>query len=104
MLLSLPIRRGDFIKSNNVKFDVIFIDGGHDYDIAKEDMENCMLLAHKDTVVILDDVVYTENLQCFWNDGPTRIWKEFVQENKIIQIEKHEYNKGIGAAYGKYII
>lgn len=94
----------EFIKANNVKFDVIFIDGGHDYDIAKKDMENCMKLAHKDTIVILDDVVYTENLQCYWNAGPTRVWKEFVQDNKIIQIDKGEFNKGIGVAHGKYNI
>lgn len=51
----------EYIKNNkDVKFDVIFIDGGHNYEIVKKDMENCFHLAHENTIVILDDTVYTE--------------------------------------------
>ena len=37
----------NYIADNQGKtFDVIFIDGGHDYEVAKADLENCMKLAH----------------------------------------------------------
>jgi len=49
-----------YINDNpNKKFDVIFIDGGHDYSIANADLQNCMNLAHKDTIIIIDDTIYT---------------------------------------------
>jgi len=37
--------------------DLVFIDGGHDYEIAKKDLENCRPLSDHDTIVIMDDVV-----------------------------------------------
>lgn len=36
-------------------FDLIFIDGGHSYDVALEDIKNCSYLAHKDTHLWIDD-------------------------------------------------
>ena len=66
--ITLPI----YLKNNkDTKFDIIFIDGGHDYNIAKTDMENCFHLAHKDTIVILDDTMFTKGWAAGWNIGPT---------------------------------
>jgi len=92
----------EFSKNNDTKFDVIFIDGGHLYEVAKADMENCYHLANKDTVVIFDDVVYINSMQDWWNIGPTNVWNEFKKENKVIEIDKKVFNKGVGVAYGKY--
>ena len=39
------------------KFDLIFIDGGHEYDIAKCDVINCKRVAHSKTTVIVDDII-----------------------------------------------
>jgi len=92
----------NFSKNNDMKFDVIFIDGGHTYEVAKADMENCYHLANKDTVVIFDDVVYIDSMQDWWNTGPTNVWNEFKKENRVIEIDKKIFNKGVGVAYGKY--
>lgn len=94
----------NYIKNNKgVKFDVIFIDGGHCYDISRADMENCFLLSHKDTIVILDDTVYTKGWEKNYTIGPTRVWTEFLQQKKVVELARKEYYDGRGMSWGKYV-
>jgi predicted O-methyltransferase YrrM len=67
-----------FYLQNNkdTKFDFIFIDGGHQYEIAKTDMENCFHLAHENTIVALDDTMFTSEWEEYYILGPTRTWEE----------------------------
>jgi len=88
----------------NKKFDIIFIDGGHDYEVALSDMENCYKLAHKDTIVILDDVTFKDENIAHWTIGPTRVWNEFLNNNKLIELGRIEYEFGRGMVWGKYKI
>lgn len=93
----------NYIENNKgVKFDVIFIDGGHDYIVAKTDMENCFHLSHKDTIVILDDTIFTNGWEQGWTIGPTRTWLEHLQQNKIVEIDRKDYQPGRGMAWGRY--
>lgn len=86
------------------KFDILFIDGGHDYDIAKEDIDNCFHLAHKDSIVILDDTIFTPNWEAPWTIGPSKVWTERVEQNKIMEINRLDYSPGRGMTWGKYIM
>ena len=92
-----------FIKNNpDKKFDVIFIDGGHDYEVASTDMTNCFHLAHENTIVIIDDTIFTKEWELHFNIGPTKTWLEFVKQNIITEYRRMEYSIGRGMSWGKY--
>jgi predicted O-methyltransferase YrrM len=90
--------------NKHTKFDIIFIDGGHEYEISKVDVENCVHLAHKDTIVILDDTMFTECWAGGTTIGPTRTWMENIQQNKIVEFNRKDYCHGRGMCWGKYIL
>lgn len=45
----------DYFKSNNIKFEYIFIDGGHDYDIVKNDIIKSLELLNDNGIIAGDD-------------------------------------------------
>jgi predicted O-methyltransferase YrrM len=85
-------------------WNAIYIDGNHDYEFAKADMENCFHLAHKDSIVIIDDTMYTHGWEEGSTRGPTRTWTEHLQQNKIIELGKKDYCYGRGMSWGKYVL
>ena len=91
-----------FIKQTTQKFDIIFIDGGHEYSVAYSDLINCKKLAHKDTIVIMDDVTNAANE--VYNKGPSNAWNDCIAQNIIVQIEHFEFNQWRGMSVGKYIM
>ena len=36
--------------------------------------------------------------------GPTKVWTEYLQENKIIELDRKDYSNGLGMSWGKYIL
>jgi hypothetical protein len=65
-------------------------------------MENCFHLAHKDTIVILDDTMFTKKWVTGYTIGPTKTWTEHLQENKIIELKRKDYCRGRGMSWGQY--
>lgn len=93
----------EYFKKENTKFDLIFIDGGHDYHIAINDILNCKNLAHNKTIVILDDTMNNHKCINTWNIGPNRAWKESKESNVIKEIGNHDFSPTHGLSWGYYI-
>jgi predicted O-methyltransferase YrrM len=92
----------EWAKRNDTMQDLLFIDGGHTYEIAMADIMNCKALAHKDTIVAIDDVCMAVADQQEWTLGPTKAWSECMM-NGVISMEGSErYRVGRGMCWGKY--
>ena len=87
--------------NKGMKMDLIFIDGGHDYETAKEDLINCKNLSHKDTIIIMDDTTFNKDDVKDYTIGPTRIWNEYLEQNKLTEICRKHYCSGRGMVWGK---
>jgi predicted O-methyltransferase YrrM len=90
-------------KMPDTKFDIIFIDGGHEYHIAAADMANCRRFSHKDTLVLLDDTVFKPEWTAHWTLGPTKVWTEWVNQGKIQELQRKDYMEGRGMSWGYYL-
>jgi predicted O-methyltransferase YrrM len=85
-------------------YDLIFIDGGHEYDIAKADLLNCRRFAHKDTLVLMDDTMFISDMGWLapFNVGPSRAWSGGIDFELIEEMERHHYRPYRGMAWGRY--
>lgn len=87
------------------KMDLIFIDGGHDYETALNDLINCRNLSHKDTILIMDDTIINNNANIAdWNIGPTQAWNKLKSYNLIEEKESYVFSYGRGMSIGKYLL
>ena len=84
-------------------FDLIFIDGSHEFDDAMADIVNCRQLANSETMVIIDDTIYNPEWAMDYSEGPTRAWlmgvkQQIIQEEGRIDIA-HQRR---GMSWGRY--
>tara|TARA_Y100001958_G_scaffold156915_1_gene150665 strand:- start:6092 stop:6862 length:771 start_codon:yes stop_codon:yes gene_type:complete len=82
--------------SKKYQFDLIFIDGGHEYQIVKSDLDNSVNLSDNETTIIVDDVFLPTNdsdkkFIDSHNNGPSQAWNEVVMKNKINQVDYKEF-------------
>lgn len=92
-----------FIEENpSMKFDLIFIDGGHYDDIPKKDIINCKKVAHSGTIVVIDDIWY--NGEIAYTVKVTKAWTEAISWNIIKEISHYGYDDIMrGFSVGMYI-
>lgn len=85
---------------SNIKFDIIFIDGGHEDDVPEKDLRNCQRLSHPDSIIVMNDVKHN-HINGF-NIMPSKAWKDLIDEGLISEIDHHDFSNSHGLAYGKY--
>lgn len=84
------------------KFDFMFIDGGHDYEVALKDIRNCKRLSHQSTIACLDDTMFTNDWVHEYTKGPTKAFLELIKEGEIEKMDHCDYSNGYGMAWFMY--
>lgn len=79
------------------QWDMIYIDGNHDYEIVLKDWEECSRSVKKDGVIVLDDSGITPRYQpgkyaCRGHEGPSKLAEE-VDRSKFREILQVGHNR-----------
>lgn len=73
-----------FSKENPGKlFNLIFVDGNHEYEYAYNDIINCKKLANENTILVVDDIVNKDKLQTIWSIGPSKAWNDIYKWKRL---------------------
>jgi predicted O-methyltransferase YrrM len=67
----------------NLSFDLVFIDGGHDFNTVSSDIANLRFMCHPGTGVVVDDLVPWLP----WGEGPTKAWNDAIVAGLIAPVE-----------------
>ncbi|SCX91904.1 Methyltransferase domain-containing protein [Nonlabens sp. Hel1_33_55] len=66
------------------RYDLIYIDGHHDGTATLDYFEKILPHCHEDTVVILDDI--------YWSQGMTKAWKKLQKHSKVtVSIDTYDW-------------
>jgi len=83
-----------------VKCNLIFVDGGHDYAVAAADLVNFWSMADPTYNVLMMDDVFCSSAFC---QGPNAAWNQLIQSGAAVQVSANPEAGGTrGFAYGSY--
>ena len=92
----------NFFKKNNIRFDIIFIDGLHEYDQVKKDINNSLSFLNDNGVIFLHDCmprgfIYqaVPRARGVWNGD---VWKNIVETRTKIEIDTYVIHADQGIA------
>jgi hypothetical protein len=82
---------------SGVKCDLMIVDGGHGYPIARSDLLNFALMAKPDAILAIDDAPCAPS----WCEGPQQAWDELVQHGCITAPKAVPMGPDRGFSYGR---
>jgi predicted O-methyltransferase YrrM len=65
----------------DTKFDLVFVDGGHDLETTRADIANVRQFASEHTMLVVDDILPDAN----YGVGPSQAWQEALAGNVVMQ-------------------
>tara|TARA_Y100000817_G_scaffold115764_1_gene90725 strand:+ start:325 stop:1002 length:678 start_codon:yes stop_codon:yes gene_type:complete len=92
----------NFFSTNKVKFDLVFIDGLHEYKQVKQDITNSLKFLNPDGIILVHDCLPSSiskqavpRYRMSWNGD---VWKAIVdlRQNEDLEIFTCEIDQGIG--------
>ncbi|NBN98496.1 MAG: hypothetical protein EBV19_04545 [Flavobacteriia bacterium] len=57
-----------------------------------------------DTIVIIDDTVFTPGWEKPYTIGPSQAWSEFLRNKRVVELGRVDYEVGRGMCWGKYVL
>jgi cephalosporin hydroxylase len=92
------IGRMKSICDSSSMYDLIFIDGSHEYNVIRQDVLNAIRLLHYDGYIIMNDVVIVDEFKVFWNNNTTQVYNDLLTmpEFNIKEVFTKSYCKGRG--------
>lgn len=64
-------------------FDLAFVDGGHEYDVASSDLRHILPMIHPSALIVMDDLKMWKT----YGSGPDRAWDEAKQQGLLSELE-----------------
>lgn len=64
-------------------FDLMFVDGGHDYEEAAADLRNSLGVVRAGGLIMIDDLTPWKP----WGAGPVMAWREFTGSGAVVQVD-----------------
>ena len=90
----------NFFKKNNTKFDIIFIDGLHEYEQVKKDINNSLIFLNDNGVIFLHDCmpmrfIYqaVPRATGLWNGD---VWKNIVESRTKSEVDTYVVHADYG--------
>lgn len=77
-------------------FDIVFIDGSHEYEVILNDIFNLIFISTDNTIFILNDVVFNDSDKQGWNINPTNVVNNLIDKDVINVIFQKTYCIGRG--------
>lgn len=91
-----------FAQNPSEPFDLVFVDGGHSFEVASSDLETVLQFVPRGCLIAMDDIVRDGEHKWF-SKSPSQVWEDAVQHHRIAELGQINFAAGRGMAWGKKV-